>query len=65
MDARRGGWTLPCRLVSRLCPAWQPRVYVPVVGAPLNDEIILGRNVINHFILTFNGLASSVQPQAD
>ena len=40
-------------------------MYVSVVGDPLNDEIILGRDVINHFILTLNGLASIVQLQAD
>lgn len=40
-------------------------MYVSVVGDPLNDEIILGRDVINRLVLTLNGLASVVQIQVE
>lgn len=40
-------------------------MYVSVVGDPLNDEVILGRDVINRLVLTLNGLAAVVQVQAE
>ncbi|MFN8493180.1 MAG: retroviral-like aspartic protease family protein [Caldilineaceae bacterium] len=32
-----------------------------VVGGPQRDEIILGRDALNHFIVTLNGLANVVE----
>lgn len=40
-------------------------MYVSVVGDRVNDELIIGRDVINRLVLTLNGLASAVQIEAD
>lgn len=36
-------------------------LYTRVVGSESNDEAILGRDVLNQFIVTLNGLASMVE----
>jgi len=36
-------------------------LYVKAVGDELNDELIIGRDVLNQFIVTLNGLASMVE----
>lgn len=36
-------------------------LYVRVVGDELNREVIIGRDVLNQFIVTLNGLASVVE----
>lgn len=36
-------------------------MYVPVVGDPTNNEVILGRDVLNHLIVALNGLAETVE----
>ena len=35
--------------------------YVPVVGDKLNDEILLGRDVLNQLVVTLNGPAHMVE----
>jgi hypothetical protein len=35
--------------------------YLHVVGGIQNDEIILGRDLLNQFIVTLNGLATVVE----
>jgi hypothetical protein len=35
--------------------------YLPVVGDDLYDEPIIGRDVLNHLIVTLNGLANMVE----
>lgn len=37
------------------------RLYVPVVGDEFGNEAIVGRDVLNQFIVTLNGLASIVE----
>lgn len=32
-----------------------------VVGGPQHDEVVVGRDVLNHFIVTLNGLAGVVE----
>ncbi len=36
-------------------------LYARVVGSESNDEVIIGRAILNHFITTLNGLASVVE----
>ncbi len=36
-------------------------LYVAAVGDQLNDEVIVGRDVLNQFIVTLNGLASIIK----
>lgn len=36
-------------------------MYLPVVGDPLNSEAIVGRDFINHLVVTLNGLAEVVE----
>jgi len=36
-------------------------IHLLVVGGPQRDEIILGRDALNHFIVTLNGLASMIE----
>jgi len=37
------------------------KVYLPVVGGVVGNEVIIGRDVLNQFIVTLNGLASIVE----
>lgn len=39
-------------------------MYLPVVGDPLNSEVIVGRDFINHLVVTLNGLAEVVEVES-
>jgi predicted aspartyl protease len=41
------------------------KLYISAVGDPLNDEVIVGRDVLNQLVMTLNGLASVVEIKAD
>ncbi len=36
-------------------------LYVSVIGNPINTNTIIGRDVLNHMIITLNGLAETVE----
>lgn len=35
--------------------------YVPVIGDPINSEVIVGRDVLNRLVITLDGLAETVE----
>jgi len=39
-------------------------LYLPVIGNPVNDEVIVGRDILNRLIVTLNGLAETVEISA-
>lgn len=41
------------------------QMYVTVVGDTINDEIMIGRDVLNRLVVTLNGLAQAVMIEAD
>ena len=36
-------------------------LYVSVIGNPINTDTVIGRDVLNHMIITLNGLAETVE----
>ncbi len=40
------------------------QMYTSVVGDPINDEVILGRDVLNRLVVTLDGMASAVLIEA-
>ena len=58
--------TTPGRIPVDLCyvalelPGYH-HAHLPIVGDLTNNEVILGRDVLNHLVVTLNGLASVVE----